>query len=92
MLEPAASGVAVVTGAYTHNFQAIVELMREATALIQLPPLDGAVAADEIAHVFGQLLENTAERTALGRRAKQLVSDNQGAANRTIELIAPLFS
>ena len=92
VLEPAASGVAVVTGAHTHNFQAIVELMREATALIQLPHLERAVAAEEIAHVFGQLLENPAERTALGRRAKQLVIDNQGAANRTIELIAPLFS
>ncbi len=92
VLEPAASGVPVVTGAHTHNFQAIVELMHEAHAIVQLPPLEGCVAADEVAYAFGKLLENAVERSELGRRARQLVIDNQGAANRTIELIAPLIS
>ncbi len=89
VLEPAASGAAVVTGAHTHNFQAIVELMNEANAIVQLPPLAGS---DDVAHVFSKLLADPAERAELGRRAKQLVIDNQGAAQRTIELIAPLIS
>lgn len=92
VLEPAATGVAVVTGAHTHNFQAIVELMHEANAIVQLPPLEGCAAGDEVAHVFAKLLANAEERAELGRRAKQLVINNQGAANRTIELIAPLIS
>jgi 3-deoxy-D-manno-octulosonic-acid transferase len=92
VLEPAASGVAVVTGAHTHNFQAIVELMNEAHAIVQLPPLEGCAAGDEVAYAFAKLLENEDERKELGRRARQLVIDNQGAANRTIELIAPLLS
>ena len=92
VLEPAASGVAVVTGAHTHNFQAIVELMHEAKAIVQLPPLEDCAAGDEVAHVFSKLLADAAERAELGRRAKQLVTDNQGAANRTMELIAPLIS
>lgn len=92
VLEPAASGVAVVTGAHTHNFQAIVELMHEAHAIVQLPPLEGSNAGDEVAYAFAQLLANAEERAELGRRAKQLVLNNQGAANRTIELIAPLLS
>ena len=92
VLEPAASGVAVVTGAHTHNFQAIVELMHEAHAIVQLPPLEGCAAGDEVAYAFAKLLENADERAELGRRAKQLVIDNQGAANRTIELIAPLIA
>ena len=92
VLEPAASGVAIVTGAHTHNFQAIVELMHEANAIVQLPPLEGCAAGDEVAHVFAKLLENAEERAALGRRARQLVTDNQGAADRTMKLIAPLFS
>src|ERR1041384_693524 len=92
VLGPAASGVAVVTGAHTHNFQAIVELMNEAHAIVQLPPLDGCAARDEVASAFGKLLENEDERKEVGRRARQLVIDNQGAANRTIELIAPLLS
>jgi len=92
VLEPAASGVAVVTGTHTHNFQAIVELMHEAHAIVQLPPLEGSNAGDEVAYAFAKLLENAGERAELGRRAKRMVIENQGAANRTIELIAPLLS
>jgi 3-deoxy-D-manno-octulosonic-acid transferase len=92
VLEPAAAGAAVVTGAHTHNFHAIVCLMSEANAIVQLAPADGAAASEELAHVFAKLLSNRDEREELGRRAKQLVTDNQGAADRTIKLIAPLFS
>jgi len=89
VLEPAAAGAVVVTGAHTHNFHAIVELMNEAGALVQLPVLEGAAASDEIAHVFEKLLASPAERQELGRRAKQLIITNQGAADRTMQLIAP---
>ncbi|HEY0765203.1 MAG TPA: 3-deoxy-D-manno-octulosonic acid transferase [Pyrinomonadaceae bacterium] len=92
VLEPAASGTAIVTGAHTHNFHAIVALMNEANALVQLPPLEGCPAADEIAHVFAKLLADPSERAELGRRAKQLVTDNQGATDKTMKLIAPLLS
>src|ERR1044071_3233060 len=64
VLEPAAAGTAVVTGAHTHNFQAIVELMREANAIVQVP------SAAEITDRFAKLLANTNERAELGRRAK----------------------
>ena len=92
VLEPAATGAAVITGAHTHNFHAIVALMQEAGALIQLPPLEGAVASDEIAYAFGKLLADPEERAELGRRARQLVTANQGAADRTMKLIEPLIS
>ena len=88
VLEPAAAGATVVTGAHTHNFHAIVDLMNEAGALVQLPALEGAVASDEIAYVFEKLLASPAEREELGLRAKQLIIANQGAADRTIKLIA----
>lgn len=90
VLEPAAAGATVVTGAHTHNFHAIVDLMNEAGALVQLPALEGAPASDEIAYVFEKLLASPAEREELGRRAKQLITANQGAADRTMQLIAPL--
>lgn len=92
VLEPAAAGATVVTGAHTHNFHTIVELMNEANALVQLPPLEGAAASDELAHAFAKLLASPAEREQLGRRAKQLITANQGAADRTMQLLAPLFS
>ena len=84
VLEPAAAGAAVVTGAHTHNFHAVVDLMVEAGAIVQLPSF---VVTEEITHVFAKLLAVPDERDALGRRAKQLVTDNQGATDRTIKLI-----
>lgn len=92
VLEPAAAGVAVITGAHTHNFQAIVELMHEANAIVQLPPLEDCNAGDEVAHAFTKLLANAAERAELGSRAKQLVTENQGAADRTINLLTPIVA
>jgi len=89
VLEPAAAGATVVTGAHTHNFHAIVDLMNEAGALVQLPALDDAAASEELAYVFEKLLASPAEREELGRRAKQLITANQGAADRTMKLIAP---
>lgn len=87
VLEPAAAGAAVVTGAHTHNFHAVVDLMVEAGAIVQLPPLKNVAAPEEITSVFSKLLADPDERDALGRRAKQLVTDNQGATDRTIKLI-----
>ncbi|HKG46389.1 MAG TPA: glycosyltransferase N-terminal domain-containing protein, partial [Pyrinomonadaceae bacterium] len=93
VLEPAAAGATVVTGAHTHNFHAIVALMNEANALVQLSPVEGAAASDEITHVFEKLLACPAERAELGQRAKQLITANQGAADRTIQLITlPIFA
>jgi 3-deoxy-D-manno-octulosonic-acid transferase len=92
VLEPAAAGVAVVTGAHTHNFHAIVDLMCEAKAIVQLPPVENSAAAAELTHVLKNLLTNKNDRKELGRRAKQLVTDNQGATERTINLLAPLLA
>lgn len=92
VLEPAAAGTAVVTGAHTHNFHAIVDLMDEARALIQLPPVKGEDAVRELTDVLGKLLSDRELREDLGRRAKQLVTNNQGAAEKTVKLIAPLFA
>src|ERR1051325_6436292 len=92
VLEPAAVGSAVVTGAHTHNFHAIVDLMEEAGAIVQLPPAEGAAATEELTLALAKLLGDPSERAELGRRAKQLVTNNQGAAARTMKLIAPLLS
>jgi 3-deoxy-D-manno-octulosonic-acid transferase len=92
VLEPAAAASAVVTGAHTHNFHAIVSLMDQAGALVQLPPVKGPDAVRELTSVLAKLLADAALREDLGRRAKQLMTDNQGAAERTIALIAPLLA
>jgi len=92
VLEPAAVRSAVVTGAHTHNFHAIVDLMEEAGAIVQLPPAEGAAATEELTLALTKLLGDPRERVELGRRAQQLVTNNQGAAARTMKLIGPLLS
>ena len=92
VLEPAAHGVAVITGAHTHNFHAIVDLLNEAQAIVQLPLVEGEDAVTKLTEVVERLLSEAEWRDELGRRAKALINENQGAAERTMKLLAPLFS
>lgn len=92
VLEPAAHGVAVITGAHTHNFHAIVDLLNEANAIVQLPPVQGAEAVAALTEVLRRLLADAEWRAQLATRAKQLVTANQGATERTMKLISPLFA
>ena len=92
VLEPAAHGVAVITGAHTHNFHAIVDLLNKAHAIVQLPAAEGAEAVAKLTEVLERLLGDASWRGELGARARQLILANQGAAERTMKLLAPLFS
>ena len=92
VLEPAAAAACVVTGAHTDNFEAIVNLLDENNAIVLLPPLEDREAAQRLAEVLGDLLMKPQLRKELGERARQLVVDNQGAADKTIDLLSPLFS
>lgn len=92
VLEPAAAGTCVVTGYHTHNFQAIVHLLKEADAIVQLPGMEGGLMAQRLADAFEELLDDDDRRKALARRAKEIVRANQGAADRTIAVIRPLLT
>ena len=92
VLEPASTGTCVVTGFHTHNFQAIVQLLNEAQAIVQLPPLETRKAAQCLTHELEGLLVDHERRTELGHRALEIVSNNKGAADRTIAIIKPLFT
>ena len=92
VLEPAAHGVAIVTGAHTHNFHAIVDLLNEADAIVQLPPVEGDDAVAALAKALRPLLTETKWRAQLGNRAQELVVANRGATDKTMKLIAPLLS
>jgi 3-deoxy-D-manno-octulosonic-acid transferase len=80
-----------VTGAYTHNFEAIVNCLLEANAIIQLPPLEIRAVTSELTRVLADLLARPDLRNALGNRARQTVEINQGAADKTVQTISPLF-
>ena len=92
VLEPAAVGTCVVTGHHTHNFHAIIQLLNEAGAIVQLPPLDPKNAAQCLTRELQLLLNNEERRMDLAQRAKQIILNNQGATDRTIATIRPLIS
>jgi 3-deoxy-D-manno-octulosonic-acid transferase len=92
VLEPASVGTAVVTGSHTHNFDAIVRLLLEANAIVQLPPLETSEAADPLAYAISELLDNPDKRVEMGRRAAEMVASNSGSSERTIQLISNLVS
>jgi len=92
VLEPAAAGACIVTGAHTQNFAAIVKAFREQQALIQLPDTAEIDAPHLLASVFTEILSDDKKREALGSNARAAFERNQGAAKRTVELLAPLFA
>jgi 3-deoxy-D-manno-octulosonic-acid transferase len=91
VLEPAAAGACIITGHNTQNFQAIVQLLSEAEAIVQLPPIDPKKASPCLTHTLDELLKNPQQCLELGNRAQKLVEANKGAADRTIALIRDLF-
>src|SRR5438105_2168414 len=91
VLEPALAARCVVTGAHTSNFRAVVGALLEEGALVQLPPVEGAEAADLLSRVLRELLDDDVRRRRTGERARSVLEQNRGATARTVELLAPLL-
>jgi 3-deoxy-D-manno-octulosonic-acid transferase len=85
MLEPAALGRAVIFGPHTTNFRRDVELLVAADAVIQVADVPSFEQELE------RLLCDAEHRQTLGRRARQVISDNQGATKRTLDLVVDLL-
>ena len=91
VLEPAAQGVCVITGAHTHNFAAITKALLAEDALIQLPDVSFSDAAAELASSIIQLLADDDRRQAVGARALAVCDRSRGATQRTVDKIANLL-
>lgn len=81
MIEPAALGRPVIVGRFTGNFAEAMRKFREADAMLEV---DDAAALTESVRV---LLSTPAEATAMGRRAQNVVRQEQGATARHVDLI-----
>ncbi|MBA3320695.1 MAG: 3-deoxy-D-manno-octulosonic acid transferase [Pyrinomonadaceae bacterium] len=91
VLEPAAAGKCVITGAHTFNFAAVVHDFLEQRAMIQLPDEADALITVTLARTFRELLDDGDKRRQLGQRAWAVLSCNRGATTRSVEMLAPLF-
>jgi 3-deoxy-D-manno-octulosonic-acid transferase len=90
VLEPAAQGVCTITGPHTQNFAWITKAMLNEEALVQLP--ESSNYAAELSSVIDQLLSDEKRRMEIGGRAKSVCQRNQGATEKTIEMISHLIA
>jgi 3-deoxy-D-manno-octulosonic-acid transferase len=81
MIEPAAYGAAVAFGPNTWNFRDVVALLlaREAAIVVR--------NQDELESFVRRCLADAEFAASLGREAQQLVIEQQGAADRTVQLL-----
>ena len=82
-IEPGAQGKTIVFGPNMQNFADITRNFLAKDAAIQVND------AKELERVLNELLANPARRNELGRHAREVVADNLGAIERTVEMILP---
>jgi 3-deoxy-D-manno-octulosonic-acid transferase len=82
-IEPAALGKPVVFGPNMQNFKDITRLFLSKDAAVQVKN------AQDLEHALAELLATPARRAELGRRAHDIVAENLGAVERTVEMILP---
>jgi 3-deoxy-D-manno-octulosonic-acid transferase len=80
-IEPAALGKAMVFGPNMQNFKAVVAAFLAEQAAIQVPD---AIALEQ---AIADLLADDQRRSEIGARALEVVRQNLGATNRTVQLI-----
>ena len=85
MIQPAAYGAAVIFGPHVWNFKDATTRLLQADAAIQVAD------AASLESAVTQLCADTDERERLGRAARQLVLEQQGATGRTLDLLERLL-
>ena len=85
ILEPAALRKPIITGPYLRNFKAISETLVNANAQLIVQN------AEELAHTWNRLIDNPADREALGNNALAVYESNQGATARHLEIVTQLL-
>lgn len=84
-LEPAASGVPVVTGPHVFNFAPITEMLISAEAAVQV------ASTDELADTVVNWLQDASLRTRVGENGLRVVEQNRGALDRLVSLVKNLL-
>jgi 3-deoxy-D-manno-octulosonic-acid transferase len=85
LMEPAILALPVIFGPYHSSFKDTVAELLEADAGVEVNDGAGLVAA------LDDLVDDEQRRKAVGRRAREVVLDGQGATLRNYELLKPLL-
>jgi 3-deoxy-D-manno-octulosonic-acid transferase len=81
MIEPSGYGAGVLFGPNTRNFRDVVDMLLNHVAALMVAD------AEELTFRIRHWLLNPQEAAAFGRRAQQLVLSQQGATQKTVELL-----
>lgn len=85
MLEPAMDAKAIITGPFVDNFHEIYELLHQADGILKVKN-----DADLLKKIH-ELLNDEHRRGAMGRRARDVVLQNQGGTENAIKLIEGFY-
>ena len=85
LLEPAATGTAILSGPHLHNFADIARRLREAGAMRVVAD------ADALGVALIDLFDDAAARRRMAANAARLLADGRGALARTLALIEPML-
>jgi len=85
VLEPAAHLKPILFGPHMHNFHQIAAALLEAGGALQVQ------SPETLANSVSALLHSPERCRSLGKAAQRVLQANQGAIERTVELIAPLL-
>ena len=85
ILESAQYGVATLVGPHTENFRDIIGIFERAGAVRRVSP-------EGFAGELLQLLDDTGARQELGRRAAEVVRQQRGATERTLDELEKLLA
>ena len=85
ILEPAQFGVATLVGPHTENFRDIIRIFERASAVKVVSP-------ETFAGELLRLLDNENARQQLGRRAAEVVRQQRGATERTLDELEKLIA
>ncbi len=81
MIEPAGYGVPVVFGPHVWNFRDAARMLVDAGGAVMVQ------SADELERAFSELIQDAERRKRMGETARRLVQQQQGATERTLEVI-----
>jgi 3-deoxy-D-manno-octulosonic-acid transferase len=81
MIEPAALAKPVIVGPYTANFDQAVRALKAADGLLEV--VDGETLAEAVR----VMISTPDEAAAMGKRAQQVIREQQGATQRHVQVI-----
>ena len=92
ILEPAYYGVPILVGPHVENFRDVVAVFEKADAVRTVRGFRVGTVKGNLTEVLLQLLDNTSECEALGKRAAEVLRSQTGATARTIQALQALVA